>query len=73
MKKVFMMEDLDCANCALKMETAIGKIPGVISASVNFITQKLTLEAEDSAFDEILKKARKEIKKVDSACRVIVK
>ena len=55
MKKTFQMEDLDCANCAAKMEDAIKKIDGVTSATVNFMTQKLTLEAEDSRFDEIAK------------------
>ena len=45
MKKAFKLRDLDCANCAAKMEAAIQKISGVKSASVNFMAQKLTLEA----------------------------
>ena len=48
MKKVFKLRDLDCANCAAKMEAAIQKIHGVESATVNFMTQKLTIEAADS-------------------------
>ena len=54
MKKKFKMENLDCANCAAKMEAQIKKIPGVKDANMNFMTQKLTLDAEDGRFDEIL-------------------
>lgn len=72
MKKTYMFEDLDCANCAAKMEEAVKKIDGVKFASVNFLAQKMTLEADDEAFDEILKKAIKTIKRVEPDCRVIV-
>ena len=58
MKKKFKMENLDCANCAAKMEEQIRKIPGVQEANMNFMTQKLTLEADDERFDEILAEAR---------------
>ena len=47
MKKTFKLVDLDCANCAQKMEDAINKLPGVTAATVSFMTQKLTIEAED--------------------------
>ena len=72
MKKTYMLEDFDCANCAAKMEEAVKKIDGVKFASVNFLAQKMTLEADDEAFDEILKKAIKTIKRVEPDCRVIV-
>lgn len=72
MKKTYMLEDLDCANCAAKMEEAVKKIDGVKFASVNFLAQKMTLEADDEAFDEILKKTIKTIKRVEPDCRVIV-
>lgn len=72
MKKTYMLEDLDCANCAAKMEEAVKKIDGVKFASVNFLAQKMTLEADDEVFDEILKKAIKTIKRVEPNCRVIV-
>ena len=72
MKKTYMLEDLDCANCAAKMEEAVKKIDGVKFASVNFLAQKMTLEADDEAFDDILKKAIKTIKRVEPDCRVIV-
>ena len=72
MKKVFKLEELDCAHCAAKMQTAIAKIDGVKSVSVNFLMQKLTLEAEDAAFDEIVKKAQKAIKKIEPDCKIVL-
>ena len=71
MKKIFKLEDLDCANCAAKMEAAIAKVDGVESVSVNFFTQKLTLEAD--AFDDVLKKVVKTAKKVEPDCTIILK
>ncbi|MBE6530869.1 MAG: heavy-metal-associated domain-containing protein [Ruminococcaceae bacterium] len=73
MKKVFVIEDLDCAHCAAKMEEAIKKIDGVNSATVTFFTQKLTLDASDDKFDKVVKEAQKAIKKVDPACKLIEK
>ncbi len=72
MKKKFKMENLDCANCAAKMESLIKKIDGVTDASVSFMTQKLMLEAPDDIFDEVVEKAAKECAKVDSDCRIIL-
>lgn len=57
MRKVFKLQDLECANCAAKMEEAIKKLEGVNDVRVTFMTQKLTLDAEDSRFDEILDEA----------------
>ena len=51
MKKKFRIENLGCAHCAAKMESAIKKIDGVTDASINFIMQKLTIEADESSFD----------------------
>lgn len=73
MKKTFKLEDLDCANCAAKMETAIKKLDGVKDATVSFMTQKMTIEAEDERFDEVVKAAVKCIAKVEPDCRVILK
>lgn len=72
MKKTFELEDLDCANCARKMQEAIEKIPGVKACEVNFLIQKMTIEADDSEFDEIVKKAVKEIAKVEPDCTVLL-
>ena len=72
MKKVFKLEDLDCANCAAKMERAIAKIDGVTSANVSFMSQRLTIEADDARFDEIMKAVVKTCKKVEPDCRIIL-
>ncbi|MBQ2775835.1 MAG: cation transporter [Clostridia bacterium] len=71
MRKIYKLEDLDCANCAAKMEAAIKKIDGVEFASVNFLSQKLTIEADDVILNDILKKAAKAIKKIEPDCRII--
>lgn len=73
MKKSYKLQDLDCANCAAKMETAINKINGVNKATVSFMTQKLTIDADDSHFDEILNEAVATIKKVEPDCTVLIK
>lgn len=72
MKKKFKLEDLDCANCAAKMEEAIKKIPGVNDASVNFIMQKMTIDAEDSRFDEIMKQVAAACAKVEPECKILM-
>ena len=53
MKKIFKMNDLDCAHCADRMEQAISKIDGVSSVSVNFMAQKMVIDADDARFDEV--------------------
>ena len=70
MKKTFEFEKLGCAHCASKMETAIRKIDGVSSASINYIMKKLTIEAEDAVFDEVLSKAVKACKKIEPDCKI---
>ena len=70
MKKKFKMIDLDCANCAAKMEDAIKKIDGVNNATVSFMTQKLTLDADDARFDEILQKVVATAKKIEPDCEL---
>lgn len=72
MKKTFKLEDLDCANCAAKMEAAIAKIPGVTKVTVNFMAQKMILEAPDEQFDSIVKLAAKTIADVEPDCRILM-
>ena len=72
MKEVFKMIDLDCANCAAKMENAILKIDGVIDASVSFMTQKLTIEADEKDFPRIMKEAVRCVKKIEPDCEVVL-
>ena len=64
MKKVFKIE-VDCANCAAKVENAIKKIDGVNDCTINFMTQKMILDADDARFDEIAKEALKVGKKIE--------
>ena len=71
MKKKFKLENLDCANCAAKMEDAIKKLPGVNDASLSFLTQKLTLDADDERFEEILDQAVKLCRKVEPDCKIL--
>ena len=68
MKKKFKLQDLDCDNCAAKMEEAIKKIEGVSDATVSFMTQKMTIEADDSRFDEIMKEVVSVCRKVEPDC-----
>lgn len=72
MKKKFKLQDLDCANCAAKMEEAIKKIEGVNNASVSFMMQKMTIDADDARFDEIVKEAVAICAKVEPDCKVLL-
>ncbi len=72
MKKKFKLVDLDCANCAAKMEDGIKKIEGVKDANVSFMTQKMTIEAEDAVFDEVMKKVVDVCRKVEPDCQIIL-
>ena len=72
MKKKFKLDDLDCANCAAKMEDGIKKIDGVTSASVSFMTQKLVIEADDARFDEIMKEVVAVCAKVEPDCKILM-
>lgn len=71
MKKKLKMENIDCANCAQKMEDGISRIEGVKSARINFMLQKLTLDADDERFDEIVEEARKVVRDVDKAAVIL--
>ncbi len=73
MKKTFKLIDLDCANCAAKMETAVKNIDGVTNATVSFMTQKMTIEADDARFDDVVKEAVKVCKKVEPDCEIVLK
>ncbi len=64
MKKRYKLE-VDCANCAAKMETAIRKIDGVEDASISFMTQKLSISADEARFDEIMQEVAAVCKKVE--------
>lgn len=72
MKKKFKLEDLDCAHCAAKMEEAIKKIDGVKDASVNFLAQKMTIDAEDDRFDAIMEEVKAACAKVEPDCKILM-
>lgn len=65
MKAVFKLEGLDCANCAAKIENEVQRIPGVQEATVAFMTQKMTIVADDDKMDSIIAEATKIAKKVE--------
>ena len=71
MKKTYNLIDLDCANCARKMEDAIKKLDGVTDASVSFLTQKLTVEAADDRFDAIMKQVVKCVRRVEPDTEIV--
>lgn len=72
MKKVFKMQDLECAHCAAKMEDAINKLEGVNKASISFMTQKLTLDADETRFNDIVKEAAKICKSIEPDCEILL-
>ena len=71
MKKRYKFE-VDCANCAAKVEAAVKKIDGVNDATVNFMAQKMVLDADDARFDEILKEVIAVAKKVEPDCELYI-
>ena len=72
MKKVFKLIDLDCANCAAKMENSIKELPEVEDAVVSFMTQKMTIDAVDEKFDDIMKEVAKVCAKVEPDCKILM-
>lgn len=72
MKKVFKVEDLDCAHCAAKLEDALNKVSGVNKATVNFLSQKITLDVEDGKLDDVVKAMVSTAKKIEPDCTILV-
>ena len=72
MKKRYNLSDVDCANCAAKMEDLIKKIDGVNDASVSFMTQKMMVDADDARFDDIMKEVVKVCAKVEPDCKILL-
>lgn len=69
MQKTYKLQDLDCANCAAKMERAIAKIKGVNEVSVSFIAQKMMLDIES---EDIMEEVVRVIRKVEPDCTVVM-
>ena len=68
MEKIFILDGLDCANCAAKIEEAVSKIDGVENVSVSFMTQRMTFEIEN---EKKLKEIKDLIKKIESDVDII--
>lgn len=73
MKKIYILEELDCANCAAKIEEGINKMDGVNKATVSFLSKKLVLDAEDSKMEAVVAQAKKLIKKLEPDVEMIEK
>lgn len=73
MKKTYILEDLDCAHCAQKIEDAVAKLEGVENCRVTFLTQKLVLEAADGKEDALTKEIKKIVKKLEPDVTVVEK
>lgn len=71
MKKVYELEDLDCAVCAAKIEAAVKEVEGVDKVSVNFMTQKMTIETNQE-INELMKKVVKVVAKIEPDCTVVL-
>ncbi len=72
MKRIYTLDEIDCANCAAKLETALSKVDGVKNVSINFFSQKMTLEADDNEFDGVLKSVISLVKKLEPDCKVVL-
>ena len=70
MKKVWKLKNLDCANCAARMEDGIRKINGVNSATVSFMTQRLTIECSEEKQETIIAEAEQVIRKIEPDCSI---
>ncbi|MBQ8605391.1 MAG: cation transporter [Clostridia bacterium] len=70
MKKSFILDEIDCPNCAAKFENAIKKVEGVNSAAVNFFAQKLIIDIDDERFDEVMKEVIAVGKRTNPDCKI---
>ncbi len=71
MRKSFKLDEIDCANCARKLQDELARVDGVDAVSVNFMTQKLTLSAADDRFDDVLGRVVALAAKSEPDCEII--
>ena len=71
MSKSFKLDEIDCANCARKLQDELARLDGVDAVSVNFLTQKLTLSAADERFDDVLERVVALAARVEPDCEII--
>ena len=72
MTKVYAIKGLDCASCASKIEKKVAGLKGVTSIRVNFLTQKLTLEADENIIDELAQQAAVIVQKVERKATLLI-
>ena len=72
MKKSYKLDEIDCANCARELQDELAKLDGVEKVSVNFMTQKLTLEAADAEFDDVLQRVIDYTEEAEPDCEILV-
>ena len=72
MTKIFHLKDLDCANCAAKMEQCINKIDAINHVSVNYVTQKMMIDAKDDEFESVMQQVVKVCKKIEPDCKIMM-
>lgn len=72
MTKIFRLKDLDCVNCAAKMENCLKKINAINRVSVNYLTQKMMIEANDAEFENVMQQVIKICKKIEPDCKIIM-
>ena len=71
MRKSFKLDEIDCANCARKLQDELARLDGVDAVSVNFLTQKLTLSAADERFDDVFERVVALVTRVEPDCEII--
>ena len=71
MKKIIQVSNLDCANCARKLEEKLQKIEGVNSCNVSFMMQRINLDVEDNKAEEIINNIKKVCKKVEPDMEIV--
>lgn len=71
MTKNYRLQNLDCANCAAKMERKVNKIKGVSSATINFMTMKMIIDLDENRVDEIMAEVEKAMKTVESDIKIL--
>lgn len=71
MKKVIRVENLDCANCAAKLERALQQMAGIEEATVSFMTQKIVVKGADDGFEQLLDQVKATIKKIEPDVNIL--
>ena len=71
MKKKYKLDEIDCANCAAKIEKAVSKLDGVSKCTVNFMAEKMLLEYDESKnFDELFANIKEIANRIEPECSV---